>query len=210
MFPYIIILRTCQSFVPPSSTPGGDRHKHSGNFLYKTQFWKLLFELFFVQCVLLAVLGPKLNVETGTQMESTESSHSVTSQCCAPTGSSKPCRIITLHTFMLILTQSKSLSNSCQLIHFHIYNLCEAYTHIHILIHAHNHRGEYFNNAHIEGFFSPFWKYPFSIFFSFFWTCSGWVLKDESKVCPTGNPSHQELEGLVSTTMEFLSTIKEL
>ncbi len=45
---------------------------------------------------------------------------------------------------------------------------------------------EYFNSAHIRFFYSPFWKHPFSIFF---WTCSGWVLKDESVVGPTRNPS---------------------
>ncbi len=40
--------------------------------------------------------------------------------------------------------------------------------------------------AHILGFSSPFLKYTFQFFF---WTCSGWVLKDESEVDPTRNPS---------------------
>ncbi len=41
--------------------------------------------------------------------------------------------------------------------------------------------GEYLNSTR---FFLPFWKYPFSIFF---WTCSRWVLKDESEVGPAGS-----------------------
>ncbi len=55
-------------------------------------------KLFFVWCVLLAALSPELNVKTGTQVESTERSHSVTSQCCVPTGSSKICCIGSGHS----------------------------------------------------------------------------------------------------------------
>ncbi len=63
-------------------------------------------------CVLLAVLSPELNVETETQMESTEPSHSVTSQCSAPTRLSKPCCIITL----IYTLYFKSLLNMLKLL----------------------------------------------------------------------------------------------
>ncbi len=44
---------------------------------------------------------------------------------------------------------------------------------------------EYFNSAHIRGFFAILKTF----FFNFFCTRSGWVLKDESEVDPTGNAS---------------------
>ncbi len=46
--------------------------------------------------------------------------------------------------------------------------------------------------AHILGFFCRFESILFQFFF-FFWTCSGWVLKDESEVGPTRNPPPSSL-----------------
>ncbi len=37
-FLYRIIFQPYQSFEPPSSIPGGDRHRRSPTFLYKIQF----------------------------------------------------------------------------------------------------------------------------------------------------------------------------
>ncbi len=113
---YNIIFQPYQSFEPPSSTVGEIGICSRGLFCTKFNSEQLLFEAFFVWCVLLAVLSPKLNVETGTNMENTEHSHSVTSQCCAPTGSSNPCRIITLGTHdasCLAYGNVRTTSNIC-------------------------------------------------------------------------------------------------
>ncbi len=47
LFPYRIILPTCQSFKAPSSISEGDRHKRLRTFWYEVQFWTTFIRSFF-------------------------------------------------------------------------------------------------------------------------------------------------------------------
>ncbi len=61
-FPYGIIFQTCQYFEPPCSTLGGDKHMRPRNLLWNSTPNNFYLKPFFLWCVFLAVLSPKLNV----------------------------------------------------------------------------------------------------------------------------------------------------